>query len=106
MADCTPTQIHHLFVYAVIATFALLALCALIAAGWRYFRLGRWVSNHCDGEVRAVRAAMLGHDLITECCEDDATAYAELREIRAKNVEDERRLREGMVKAFNNGGEK
>lgn len=64
----------------VVLGFALLALAALLVAGYQRWRLGS--------------------RLLALCCGDEATAWAELREIHEKNVEDERRLRAAMETAF------
>jgi hypothetical protein len=65
-----------LFALLVGLTFVILALAALIVAGWKRFRLG----SH----------------LLRECCGDYALAWAELKELREKNRLDTARLWQAM----------
>ncbi len=80
MDTCTPTQLHHLFVYAVLVTFCVLGTLATLIAGFRSWRIG---------------AAYL-----RECSNDEALCWAELRELRDRNVADEKRLREAMASYY------
>jgi hypothetical protein len=80
MDACTPTQLHHVFMYAVVVTFACLALFVCVVAMWERWRLGSV--------------------LLAECCGDRAMAWAELRQIRKQNAADDRRMREAMAEAY------
>ncbi len=70
-SDCA-----FLFALLIALTVAIVAVLALLAAGWKRFRLG----SH----------------LLRECTGDYSLAYAELREIREKNRLDTARLRQAM----------
>ncbi len=80
MDTCTPTQLHHLFVYAVLVTFCVLGTLATLIAGFRSWRIGAALLRECSG--------------------DTATAYAERRELHGRNVADEKRLREAMASYY------
>jgi hypothetical protein len=85
---CTPTQLHHLFVYGIAVTFLVIALFAMLVAGWRTFRLG--------------------YALWRESGYDYGNAWAEVHMVGARNRAFDRRIQARLKRAqlHNDGSEK
>ena len=77
MTDCTPTQLHHLVMYAIVVTFLFLATLVALAALWRYVRAG--------------------YALYRESGFDRATVWAEIDGIRRANLAADRMMRRAMA---------